>query len=355
MNVSAWAGARVRRGLAPVALGLALVATGCARPASAEGAVGAEIGVRAPVSSIRIAAAGDIACASGPYDSSDPDHCQYDDTSDLLVGKGFARVLALGDDQYDRGAYAAFLDYYDPWWGRVKRRTSPVPGNHEYDQDPSATPRGYFRYFGDAVKGPDGLGYYSFDLPQGCTPGQGVCWHVIAMSSELCFGSGGCGPPGDPSNPGSGNRMFEWLRQDLAAHPNDQYPCTLAFWHHPLFSFSSLSSASPAVRPLWRLLYRAGADVVLNGHSHNYQRWRPLSPGGALDRERGIREFVVGTGGASRYPLRSERPDKVAAAQDGSFGVLVLKLTAGGYSWAWHTAQGQASYRDAHTTPVGCV
>ena len=310
---------------------------------------------RAAASGIKIAAAGDIACASAPHGASDPDHCQYDATSKLLVHEGFARILALGDNQYDVGAYDAYLHYYDAWWGRVKRKTSPVPGNHEYAQDPSATPRGYFRYFGDRVKGPDALGFYSFDLPKGCTAGDSVCWHVIALSSELCFGSGGCGPATDPDNPGRGNRMYAWLKADLLAHPQSSYPCTLAFWHHPLFSVSAASGGSTAIRPLWRLLYRAHADVVLNGHSHNYQRWRAVTPGGRSDPGRGIREFIVGTGGASKYPLQTSLPRTLQLAQSRSFGVLVLHLAAEGYSWVWRTAKGQRTFRDRHRAEVPCA
>jgi hypothetical protein len=106
---------------------------------------------------------------------------------------------------------------------------------------------------------------------------------------------------------------------------------------------------------LWRLLYRAHADVVLNGHSHNYQRWRPLTPSGRRDPSEGIREFVVGTGGASRYALASRRPANVVAAQDTAFGVLVLTLRADGYSWAWRTADGQRAYHDTHRSSVACV
>jgi Calcineurin-like phosphoesterase len=303
---------------------------------------------------VRIAAAGDIACPGPPHGGSDPDHCQYDETSKLLVHKGLDRILALGDNQYDVGAYQAYLDFYDPWWGRVLRRTSPVPGNHEYAQDPNGTPRGYFRYFGRRVKGPDGLGYYSFDLPKGCTPGHGVCWHLVALSSELCFAPGGCGPAADPGVAGTGNRMYAWLKADLAAHPASKYPCTLAYWHHPLFSISALSGGSTAVRPLWRLLFRAHADVVLNGHSHNYQRWRPMTPGGRRDGRHRIREFIVGTGGASKYPMHSSAPSTLAVAQNRSFGVLVLRLAARGYSWAWRTANGQGSFADAHRAPVKC-
>jgi hypothetical protein len=303
---------------------------------------------------IRIAAAGDIACAADPYGSADRSRCQYDQTSNLFVGKGFTRVLTLGDNQYDRGAYRAYKRFYGRGWGRAKSITSPVPGNHEYDQDPTSRPRGYFRYFGRRVKGRDGLGFYSFDVPAGCTPGHGVCWHLVALSSELCFAPGGCGPAADPSSPGPGNRMYRWLRRDLRRHPESEYPCTLAFWHHPLFSISSASGASPAVRPLWRLLYRARADVVLNGHSHNYQRWRPMAPNGSRRPRRGIREFIVGTGGASHYALAGTSRN-VAASQARSFGVLSMTLRRRGYGWRWLTARGQHRFEDAHPKTVRCV
>ena len=130
------------------------------------------------------------------------------------------------------------MKYYGPTWGRFRTRTFPAPGNHEYTEDPAAVPTGYFRYFGDRVRGPDGLGYYSFDLPTGCTPGVGVCWHLIALSSELCFAGGGCGPAADPADSGPGNRMHGGSSTTCCTHPDDDYPCTLAFWHHPLFSIS---------------------------------------------------------------------------------------------------------------------
>ncbi len=347
--------ARVARRSAVAAVALAIV-LGPVVPAPAlPMSGGTAVRVRAPVS-IRIAAAGDIACQAGPYPAGGRTSCDYLATSDLVVSGAYETVLALGDDQYDVGAYRAFLRYFDPTWGRALSILHPVPGNHEYTQDPTSRPRGYFRYFGSAIKGPDGLGYYGFDLPAGCVPGHGVCWHVIALSSELCFAPGGCGPAVDPANPGTGNRMYAWLQGDLAAHPNGPYPCTLAFWHHPLFSFSTGSGATSAVRPLWRLLYRAHADVVLNGHSHNYQRWRPQTPGGRANRERGIREFVVGTGGASHYALRSgARPRNLVTAQDSAFGVLGLTLRTGGFSWNWIPAAGQpGTFEDAKTAPVSC-
>lgn len=149
--------------------------------------------------------------------------------------------------------------------------------------------------------------------------------------------------------------MYAWLQADLAAHPGEDYPCTLAYWHHPLFSFSTGSGATQAVKPLWDLLYAAGADIVLNGHSHNYQRWKPQDPDGNLDRAGGIREFVVGTGGRSLYALPSGRaPAHLAAAQDRSFGVLSLTLLRSGYTWEWLTAQGQPAFEDAKSTSASC-
>ncbi len=299
---------------------------------------------------IRIAAAGDIACPAPPGTGS---RCRYDDTADLIVGRGFDRVLLLGDNQYDRGTLREYRTYLDPTWGRAFRRLAPSPGNHEYAQDPTSSPRGYLRYFGPRARGPDGRPYYSFDL--GACP-DAPCWHVISLSSMLCFAPGGCDAPDDPSDPGPGERMYAWLLADLAAHPNDRYRCTLAFWHHPRFSFSTGSGGTSAVAPLWRALYRARGDVVLNGHSHNYQRWRPMDPGGRVDRARGIRQFIVGTGGASRYALApGPRPRALAAAQDDAFGVLALTLRARGFTWRWIGAEGEPRFRDAKRSVVPCV
>jgi len=176
------------------------------------------------------------------------------------------------------------------------------------------------------------------------------------LNSMLCFAPGGCGPAADPSDPGPGNRMYRWLGRDLANHPDAEYPCTLAYWHHPLFSFSTGSGPSAAVRPLWRLLYDAGADVVLNGHAHNYQRWRPQDPLGTLDAERGIREFVVGTGGANHYAIAGgEWPANLVLAQGDSFGILRIVLRAEGYRWGWVTAVGQPKFADAPDHGVRCV
>ncbi|MGE5459724.1 MAG: metallophosphoesterase [Solirubrobacterales bacterium] len=300
---------------------------------------------------LTIAAAGDIVCQGDP--GSDPSTCRYDDTADLVVGQGFTKILLLGDDQYETGAFRAFQTWFDPTWGRAFSRLAPSPGNHEYAQDPGSRPRGYFRYFGRDVKGPDGLGYYSFDI--GACPDL-PCWHVISLSSELCFATGGCDAPADPSNPGTGEQMYAWLQADLATHPNVDYPCTLAYWHHPLFSFSTGSGATQAVKPLWDLLYDAHAELVLNGHSHNYQRWKPQDPEGGLDRAGGIREFIVGTGGKSLYALESgPAPAHLVTAQDEAFGILKLTLGRAGYTWEWLGAAGQPAFTDTATRSAKCT
>ena len=143
---------------------------------------------------IVIAAAGEIACASAPPEQ-DHDHCRYDETARLVRPGGLNAVLALGDNQYETGSYEDYATYYDPWWGQARSITEPVPGDREYDQGASSSPAGYFEYFGERVMGPDGLGFRSFNLPAGCTYHDPLCWHFIALNSELCLMSGGCGPP----------------------------------------------------------------------------------------------------------------------------------------------------------------
>jgi hypothetical protein len=280
-----------------------------------------------------VGAAGDIACDAPPASDPGAGVCRYDAAAALLADVD--HVLTLGDNQYPSGSLDAYRRRYGPTWGRFRAITSPVPGNHEYLSGADGEPTGYLSYFGDRVRGPDGLGSYSFDLPSGCTPGEGLCWHIVAIASEPCFAGGGCEASSE-ADLDAGARLYRWLERDLAAHPNDRYPCTLAFWHHPLFSFSTGSGASAAVRPLWELLYGARAEMVLNGHSHNYQRWDPLSPDGTPDPSRGIRQFVVGTGGSRLYALADgSRPPGLAAAQDDAFGILRLVLHPTSYVWSW--------------------
>ncbi len=317
--------AAVRKLLAAAAVAALLATTSAAPAARVESPLRARMAMR--ISSggsddrIVIVAAGDIACASAPNGPDAPEACQYDDTADLVRGGRLEAVLTLGDNQYETGAYADFSAYFDPTWGRARADLMPVPGNHEYAQDPTSRPHGYFRYFGDRVRGPRRLGFYSYDL--GACP-QAPCWHLIALNSELCFAPGGCGPAGS-SDPGPGNRMYAWLRRDLAEHPDATYPCTLAYWHHPRFSFSTGSGATAAVGPLWDLLASASADLVLNGHSHNYQRWAPQDPTGAADPRRHPR---VRRGHRRGEPLRHPRRHGAGQPRGGA-GRRVRRAAAG--------------------------
>jgi len=271
-----------------------------------------------------IAAAGDIACdpASGFYNGGlgTATDCRQRYTSDLLLDGDLARVLALGDNQYETGALAAFGQSYDPTWGRVKSITSPAVGNHEY-MTPGAA--GYFDYFNGTgnPSGPAGdrtKGYYSFDIG---------AWHLISLNSN-CTEVGGCG---------AGSAQEQWLRQDLAA---SNHSCVLAYWHHPLFSSGRYSPGIATVRPLFQALYDYNADVLLTGHDHNYERFAPQDPNGVFNEARGIREFVVGTGGHSQYAQGAPIPNS-EVRNSGSYGVLRLTLDSTSFAWQFTAEPGQ--------------
>jgi 3',5'-cyclic AMP phosphodiesterase CpdA len=247
---------------------------------------------------ITVYAAGDIARCAYP----DPAYSVAADTA-ATVAAGLAQdpravVLALGDLTYPRGAAKEFTDCYAPTWGRFKNRTWPAPGNHEY-YTPGAKP--YFAYWGARA----GRGYYSFELGT---------WHIISLDSNLA--------------PAAHAAQLDWLRADLAAHPAR---CTLAYWHHPLYSSGGHGSV-PKMRDAWKLLYDAGAELVLSGHDHDYERFAPQDADGRLDPARGIRQFVVGTGGA--YPTPFLLTVAHSEVRDSNrTGVLRLRLYAGGYGW----------------------
>lgn len=216
-------------------------------------------------------------------------------------------VFAAGDLAYPDGSDEQFAKCYGPTWGRFKDRTRPSPGNHEYHSDGAS---GYVRYFGAAAGDPK-KAYYSYDLG---------AWHIIVLNSE-CKDVGGCGV---------GSQQEQWLRQDLSAHPAK---CTLAYWHKPLFSSGAAHGNDPEVKPLWDALYAANADVVLNGHDHDYERFAPEDPSGNLDPQRGIREFVVGTGGKNSHRSFASPKANSEVRQADTFGVLKLTLHAASYDW----------------------
>lgn len=228
-------------------------------------------------------------------------------------------IFTAGDNVYPDGNAAVFNSCYGSTWGRLRSRTRPSPGNHDYLTAGAAA---YYTYFGSAA-GPRGGGYYSYDLG---------AWHIISLNSEVS------------ANPGSAQER--WLRQDLAAHPTR---CTLAYWHRPRFSSGELG-ASLSVQGLWPALYAAGAEVVVNGHDHDYERFALQTPTGKADPKAGIREFVVGTGGAPLLPLKTP----VANSEfryNKSHGVLSFTLSEAGYAWRFIAVSGaviDAGYSNCH-------
>jgi hypothetical protein len=226
-------------------------------------------------------------------------------------------VFTLGDNAYESGTPRDFADCYGPTWGRHKARTKPVVGNHEYR---TAYANGYYDYFGAAAGDPT-KGYYSYDLGT---------WHVIVVNSN-CAEVAGCK---------AGSPQERWVRADLAAHPA---PCTIAMWHHPRYS-SGEHGDDKSMHDIWQALYDGGADVVLSGHDHDYERFAPQDANSKADPDRGIRQFVVGTGGRDLY--RWEHKDVGSEVKNNhTFGVLKLTLHPDGYDWEFIPVEGE-SFRD---------
>jgi acid phosphatase type 7 len=254
------------------------------------------------------------------------DISRCDNTGDTatarLVDSIPGTVFTAGDNAYKEGTLSQFRNCYDPTWGRFKARTKPSVGNHEYRTDPEAS--GYFDYFG-AAAGERGEGYYSYN--------RGA-WHIIALNSMCAYVRGGC----EPTSP-----MMTWLKEDLASHPAR---CTLAYFHKPLFS-SGYSRGNPVVKPLWNVLYNHHADVIVSGHDHVYERFARQTPEGAKS-ERGIREFVVGTGGAELGGFNyTARNSQVRNAN--TYGVLKLNLSESSYGWRFVHVAGK-TFTDSGST-----
>jgi hypothetical protein len=294
-----------------------------------------------------LAAAGDISCSPSEGDFQPYIRCGQGATAQLVAGADPDVVAVLGDIQYEQGdpaEYAAPGRFTDTW-GAFRAKIRPVPGNHEYAADGGAA--GYFDYFDGAgrMSGPAGGrangGYYSYEVGT---------WHVIALNSS-CTGTDPVATlPATCSDSLLGDTwpgQTRWLRADLAAHRGQ---CVLAYWHHPLFTSNQLLGGVPpsgGVAPLFQALHEAGADVVLNGHAHNYERYALQDPAGAVD-PAGVREFVVGTGGVHLQPFA---PAPAAASEqraDGDFGVLLLTLRPGAYDWRFAQVNNRA--RDVGST-----
>jgi Calcineurin-like phosphoesterase len=247
-----------------------------------------------------VAAVGDMACAPGSSVTSTK--CRQLAVSNLVVNDpDNEMLLALGDLQYENGDLAGFQSTYDSSYGRIKAKTMPTVGNHEYG---TAGASGYFTYFG-AAAGTPSKGYYSFDV--------GSTWHVVTLNSNC-----------DIVSCATGSAQEQWLRADLAATSR---PCVIATWHHP--RFSSSYSNTP-VGPLWTALQQYGAELVLNGHEHSYERFKPQLAN-ATASATGIQEIVVGTGGRSLDGFNTPLPNSVVRLS--TFGVLKLALGDNTYSW----------------------
>jgi hypothetical protein len=265
-------------------------------------------------------AAGDIAYCGNNNDEA---------TAQLLDNMP-GTIVTLGDAAYDSGTAAQFTDCYGPTWGRHKARTTPAPGNHEYSTSGAG---GYFGYFGAAAGDPT-EGYYDYRLG---------AWHVIVLNSN-CTAIGGCG---------AGSPEEQWLRNVLATA---QEECTIAVWHHPRFSSGSVHGGNTGMDAFWQALYDYGADVVLNGHEHFYERFGMQDPDTTADALYGIRQFTVGTGGRSSYGFASPVANSDVRAQP--YGVLKMILKDTSYSWEFtpvagqtFTDSGSSSCHDAPGTP----
>jgi hypothetical protein len=251
--------------------------------------------------------AGDIASCSS----------SGDEATATLLDSIPGTIFTTGDNAYESGSATEFNNCWNPSWGRHKARVRPVVGNHEYGTSGAS---GYFNYFG-ATAGKAGQGWYSYDL---------ATWHVVVLNSNCSVVS--CA---------AGSAQEKWLRADLAASPA---VCTVALWHHPRFS-SGTHGNDLSVQALWNALYDYGADVVLNGHDHTYERFAPQRPDGTLDNAFGIRQFVIGAGGKTHYAFNAIKPNS-EARNNTVFGVLRLTLRGGSYDFRFVPEAGGA-YTDS--------
>lgn len=273
-----------------------------------------------------IVAAGDIACdptlSTFNGGNGTASNCHMKATASLVLGINPAAALMLGDSQYMSATTSEYSQSYNPSWGQFKGITFPVPGNHEYLTLNAAD---YFTYYG-ARAGDPAKGYYSYDIG---------AWHIIALNVE-CVNAGGCK---------AGSPQETWLRADLAAHTGK---CTLAYWHEPRWSSGRLGNQSQS-DTFWQDLYAAHADVVLSAHDHDYERFAPQTPTQAADPTNGIREFVVGTGGADHggsagFPNLQPNSE---VRDNTTYGVLKMTLHPTSYDWQFVPDTTSGSFTDS--------
>lgn len=264
---------------------------------------------------VTLVGAGDISvCGSNTSDTRTAQLVQ-----NILDTDTTAIAFTLGDNVYPDGSSTWFWSCYEPTWGAFKTRTRPVPGNHDYYNNPKA--EGYFEYFG-ANAGPAGRGWYRYDAG---------AWRVYALSSECVRGSK------------CYISQYRWLRADLVNNPHQ---CVIAMWHRPRFSSGEEHGSSTRMAPVFKLLYDHGAEIVLSGHDHNYERFYPTDADGNIAPSSGIRQWVVGTGGTSLRPFDEPALPATATRDATAHGVLRLDLYAGGYDWQFLTTSSNP-YTDA--------
>jgi hypothetical protein len=385
-------GSRWRRTSNPVARGrgAVIVAGALVFAAVAAGSVVAAISkgssnpwpYNADGSSPVLATVGDISCQPGPKleDEKASDVCSGDSTrnaaqaatANLIEADHPSLVAILGDEQYQVGRYEDFMGSYDKTYGAFKWLQRPTPGNHEFYTSHGETGDngvGYFDYFngvqlnpdgsqiidtfpittpgqsgtftqprprGDGQAGEVGQGWYSYNLGD---------WHLISLNVECETEPGGCDPNGAWFS-----SETQWLAQDLAAN---KAQCTLAYWHQPTFSptETTVSVDGQAADAWWKLLYQYGADVVLNGHDHVYARYAPMDPNGNVDSNKGVREFIVGTGGESLDTLvPTATSANVEASTDEYYGTMTLTLNHNSYAWDYESALRSPSFPNAKPT-----
>lgn len=232
-----------------------------------------------------------------------------DEATAALLDQISGTVFTAGDNVYPDGTAEEFANCYDSSWGRHLDRTRPAPGNHDFHTPEAA---GYFEYFGERAGDPP-QGYYSYDL---------AAWHVVVLNSMI--------------DNFDDSPQLQWLEADLAASTKS---CTLAYWHYPRFSSGRHGNVRPLVRA-WRVLYDAGAELVISGHDHVYERFAKQTPDGVADPERGIRQFVVGTGGSNLYSFDVIQPNS-EVRDNTAYGVLKLTLRRTGYDWEFVPVAGQ--------------
>lgn len=294
----------------------ALMFPGCGGSSAGGGPTGVPTPAPTPNYPV-IVAAGDISC-----DSATPQlPCRSKDTSDLILIERAHRssvlVLPLGDLQYESGTLAEFRKNYHATWGRVNDIARPTPGNHEYETRNAAGYYDYFASVGVAV-GERNLGWYSHTVGD---------WHFIALNSN-CARVGGCG---------AASPQYAWLQADLAANRSK---CTVAYMHHP-FQSTGQNGSTPALLAMMRLLYLNNTELVLAGHDHNYERFNQVTPDMVADNARGMRFFVVGTGGRDLRDFAREPLPQLAFRTNEHFGILRIVMKEAAYDWAFVNLEGE--------------